>query len=183
METNVANLSWSQRFALIEHFEVSDETACEKFGIAQDALDAARELLAMGSIMPDNTGLAISEYGYLFEPPTKGGFGLGSLVNQLLNRNAIPTSSGNKTKVVGSSGNASQRQRGRRGNKIATAFANIPANPIPLDDFLGQYGVSINVIRQSRRFDTTGGGRIQIREIQGRQMIWRVPETAQKGND
>jgi len=59
--------------------------------------------------------------------------------------------------------------------KIIQAFTEMPSEPTPLDAFQKKYGgVSRHVLRQSKRFDTSGTpGRIRIKEIEGVDHIWR----------
>ncbi len=44
------------------------------------------------------------------------------------------------------------KKRGRKGNKIHTALMNIPLVPEPAIQFVEQYGISINALRQHKRF-------------------------------
>jgi len=70
------------------------------------------------------------------------------------------------------------KKRGRKGNKISTAFENIPAAAVDFEGFANRAGVSTNVLKQIKRHDTfKASGKVFIRKDKktGRSMIWREP--------
>ena len=70
----------------------------------------------------------------------------------------------------------SPKQRGRKGNNVATAFCAIPPTAVSLEAFSLQYNVSMHVLRQAKRFDTSGTtGKVRCKKDKetGTLMIWR----------
>jgi len=47
-------------------------------------------------------------------------------------------------------------KRGPKTNKVLEAFTKVPHDPMPLDSFSEETGVSIGVLRQAKRFDKSG---------------------------
>ena len=45
------------------------------------------------------------------------------------------------------------KKRGRKGDQVVKAFAAIPATPVDVNKFAADQGVSLHVLRQSKRFD------------------------------
>ncbi len=74
------------------------------------------------------------------------------------------------------------KKRGRKGNKIDTAFKEIPLQAVVFDVYAKKHGVSTNVLRQIKRHDTyKTTGQVFIRKNKETQtiMIWReLPEEA-----
>lgn len=185
MAQEISSLRWSQRFALMDHYDLDDKAACDAFGITESQLKAAHELRSQGMVEADQT-FPVNDYRHLFveeeqtATPTRAGFGFAGLVGQLIGEPPAITrkhGTGRVHKISGTAGSSSAsqpKQRGRRGTKIAEAFLAIPSQPVLLDEFLATHNVSINVLRQSRRFDTTGRGPVNIKKINGQQMIWRT---------
>ena len=83
-----------------------------------------------------------------------------------ISKNKVPSTA---TTIV------SGTKRGRKGNNITNAFAAIPSSPVSAETFATQHNVSIAVLRQSKRFDTTGLGPVNVRKDKsaGTLMIWR----------
>jgi len=72
------------------------------------------------------------------------------------------------------------KKRGRKGTKIAEAFIAIPSTPTPVEKFATDNNVSLNVLRQSKRFDksgTEGAVRVKKDKESGTLMIWREVES------
>lgn len=74
------------------------------------------------------------------------------------------------------------KKRGRKGDKITTAFLSVSTVPVCANDFAEQHGISIAVLRQSKRFISTMDANIasQIGNIIVKQdkstkklMIWK----------
>jgi viroplasmin and RNaseH domain-containing protein len=74
------------------------------------------------------------------------------------------------------------QKRGRKGDKITVALTAIPLVPVSVDSFINQYGVSLAVLRQSKRFiaklDTATQasiGQVNVRQDKTTKqlMIWR----------
>jgi hypothetical protein len=74
------------------------------------------------------------------------------------------------------------QKRGRKGNKITSAFLAVTNEPIAVDRFVMQHGVSLAVLRQSKRFieqmseeDVAKVGKIVVKQNKETKtlMIWR----------
>ena len=51
---------------------------------------------------------------------------------------------------------ATGKKRGRVGDRLQRAYAQVPRTPVPAAAFIESHGVSIHVMRQAKRFDPTG---------------------------
>lgn len=166
------NISWSDRFALMDHFKPSDEQACAAFGLTKDELDTARSMAAAGTFRATKN-LDIARYAHVFTtdgsspvatvPPTPGPTSV-----------AKPESATKRVKVP--------QKRGRKGDKIAIALQAVPLTSVPVDQFIAQYGVSLAVLRQSKRFMTKLDpavaakiGKVNVRQDKATKqlVIWR----------
>jgi len=176
-------MSWNDRFALINHYNPTDDVICTAFGVDKSELDTARGLLATGSFAA-NPQLDTSKYSNVFASigggagmtpavaGTKGQAPVGKKASATIH--AKPESATKKVKVP--------QKRGRKGDKIHRALQAVTTTPVAVDSFLKQYGVSLAVLRQSKRFlekmDPTVAkkiGKINVRQDKSSKqlMIWR----------
>jgi hypothetical protein len=134
-QLSVSQLSWGQRFALIDAYHLTPVVACETMGVTEEELNTALDLKEKG-IFKIDTVMDTAPFGELFgaEPAPR------KIVKQ----------SGPSTKR-----SPEQKKRGRKGDKIANAFMAVPVLPTPIAEFMATHGVSLAVLRQSKRFDTT----------------------------
>lgn len=153
----LGSLGWGDRFALIDHYKPTDETIMEVFGIDANELETAREFRKAGTFTV-NKNLDVKPYAEAFANPTS------SVTSHKPARSATKAA---VTKAV--------TKRGKRGNKIQTAFAAITAKAVPAETFAKKHGVSLAVLRQAKRFDKTGGGVVHVKKDKnnGKLMIWR----------
>lgn len=161
-------LSWGERFALIDAFKPADEVVCATFNVTGDELATARELLQAGTFRV-SASLDTEKYTGIFNidatalavtPQTTA-----TVVRQ-------PTTA---TKAV-----KQPKKRGRKGSRIVDALAAVTETPIPVDEFIKTHGVSLAVLRQSKRFDTSGQGTVCVKKDKTTKVlsIWREPATA-----
>jgi hypothetical protein len=155
---SITNLSWGQRFALINAYHPSDDQACTVLGVTSQELNTAKALISKGVFQVDTT-LNVEPYGVLF----------GRV-------------SSNKPKIKNIASTTTEKKRGRKGDKIQTAFLAITETPVPAEQFIEKYGISMPVLRQFKRFDKTGlPGHVNVRKQEGVLMVWRsvdpTPET------
>lgn len=170
-------MSWGDRFALIDHYKPSDTEICTAFELSQIQLDTARQLRDAGT-MRASTTLDVSKYTEVFS----GGA-------------SLPVSTVAATKVQRTGGatthpmpeTASKRirppqKRGRKGDKISKALLAVPTTQVPVETFMKEHGVSLAVLRQSKRFiekldaeTQTAIGKINVRQDKSSKvlMIWR----------
>lgn len=156
---NVNNLSWGQRFALIDAFKLTDTVAVEKLGVTVDQLKIAKEQREKGVFSVDTT-FNVTQFDSLFNPTAK----------------KESTVTKHKATVDGA-----PRKRGRQGSKIMTAFNAIGNTPMSVEQFTKQHNVSLAVLRQSKRFDKTGlPGIVHVKKKDGVLMVWREATSATK---
>lgn len=144
-------LSWSARFAIIDHFNPTDKVICEVFGVDADELNTARELRGKNTIAVD-TNIDVSVYGSFFNPKS---------------RRTATTHTPART--------ATKAKRGKRGNKIDTAFQAVSGTHVSATVFATEHGVSLAVLRQAKRFDKTGMAPVHVKKSKetGKLEIWR----------
>ena len=175
-------LGWNDRFALIDHFKPNDEQVCTAFGITQDELKTARDMRSAGAFTatPD---VDFDSYNTMFAAAApaatpastktttrKGG---ATSTKKVTTTTEKPTTATKKT--------TAPKKRGRKGDKIANAFEAIPTNPTPVEAFATKHGVSIAVLRQSKRFDKSlekGSVRVKKDKESKTLMIWRETPTS-----
>jgi hypothetical protein len=169
-------LSWGDRFALIDHFKPSDESICKAFRLSKDELDTARQLRVQGTFVA-NAHLDCSKYATMFTgdaTPTTTTHTPAPVKQTTATVHDKPESSSKKAKVP--------QKRGRKGDKITQALLAVPANPTTVDGFIKQHGISLAVLRQSKRFIekmepavATGIGTVHVRQDKSTKqlMIWR----------
>jgi len=163
MKTQKLNaLSWGQKFALIDTFKLPDAIACERMGLLPAELTTAKNLLKQGTFQIDTT-FDTSRYHDIIFPPAKA---------------AKPTKPTNATEGEPST-DATPKRRGRKGDKIAKAFLAISTTPVAIETFIATHGVSLAVLRQSKRFDTNSDqGTVRVRRHNGILSVWREVEGA-----
>lgn len=165
-------LSWNDRLTLINHFKPTDTEISRVFNVSQGELDVARGQLKTGVFSLQND-LDVDSYAYLFATT--------SVVDGDSSATSIKatTTKGGSTSIAKPESATAKahapKKRGRKGDKITKAFSSIPASPIAADDFAKEHGVSIAVLRQSKRFDSVGGGVVRVKKDKGSKtlMIWR----------
>lgn len=172
-------LSWNDRLTLINHYNPTDHVATQAFGISQSELDVARIQLKAGIFSLSND-LDVDSYGHLFASatPTTDGDSTATSTKSPVRRTGATSTNGaapeTATKAL-----REAKKRGRKGDKILKAFTSIPASPVAAEEFAKSHGVSIAVLRQSKRFDTTNtAGTVRVKKDKGTKtlMIWREIE-------
>lgn len=182
----VPMMSWNDRFALIEKFNPSNASICATFNLSSAELNTAMSLRTAGTFQA-NQRLDTKKFGNIFvdisdnevvtQPLTPAtnvtGSKLGTSTSHPIGRPETAT----KRTVV-----KVPQKRGRKGNKITSAFLAVTNEPIAVDQFVLQHGVSLAVLRQSKRFieqmseeDVTKIGKIIVKQNKETKtlMIWR----------
>lgn len=179
-------MSWNDRFAMIDHYNPTDEQIVATFGLTFDELSTARSLRAAGTFAV-NKSMDVAKYGNVFT-------GEGAIVNQGVPANlsltpgaftrgtatthSRPETAAKKLKST------TPKKRGRKGDKIATALQAVPLIKVPVDQFIAQYGISLAVLRQSKRFILSLApevaatiGKINVKQDKATKalVIWREP--------
>ena len=166
-------LSWNDRFALMDHFKPSDEIAMRVFGVTADELETAKELRQAGTFIP-TPDLDVDSYSSLF---VEGSNSETTTTTTSHTKPKTATSTKDTTQPPASAtSHTTPKKRGRKGNKIATAFKSIPNTPVPVESFMKEYNVSLAVLRQSKRFDVAPElGQVRVRKDKETNMlmIWR----------
>lgn len=136
------SLSWSDRFALIDHHKPEDAAICAAFGLTNDELSTARALRQAGTFRANKT-LDVSKFPNVFTPGT---------APIAVNQSGRPGATSHTKPESASRRPKEPQKRGRKGNKITDALKAVPTTPTSVDGFMKQYGVSLAVLRQSKRF-------------------------------
>lgn len=173
-------LSWSDRFSIIaaakvELPEITEEDILKVFGVDKDDYEMASECLADGTF---KTNTRIDANFYIpffrgetpeFPEPEARSRTLPELVSKAIdpeNRQLFASKP--------------QKRSGRKGNNITKAFAAIPNEPIPAEEFAEKHRVSMAVLRQYKRFDKENTGQVNVRKNKdtGIIMIWRSTDAS-----
>ena len=123
----------------------------------------ARELRAEGNFGDLSEGFNPETYSDVFASIGEGAVSV-----------SRPTDS--KPAVTATKTTPAPKKRGRKGTKIAEAFGAIGTEAVPAEEFANTRGVSLNVLRQAKRFDKTGGARVRVKKIDGTLMVYRESE-------
>jgi hypothetical protein len=169
----MSKLSWSEQFALIDHFKPTDEQIIRSFGVTQAELNTARSLRAAGTISAAKN-IDVESYSDVFLPESASSSKTSTKSGRT--KSSTTTSTTSKAPETATRRVIAPKKRGRKGTKIAAAFKAIPTSPVPVEEFSKQHGVSIPVLRQSKRFDTSpdlGDVRVKVSKDTGKLMIWR----------
>jgi hypothetical protein len=179
--TTKTKLSWSDRFALIDHYKPTDERITTAFGVTQAELDTARTMRSDGTFTASKD-LDVGSYDTVFSDSAP------ATVAETVTSTKKPSKAAAKTSTKTESApetatkkTSPPKKRGRKGTKIHEAFRSIPTSPTSVDDFAKKYGISIPVLRQSKRFDTArelGTVRVKRNKTNGLLEIWREAATA-----
>jgi len=174
MSTNIHELNWSDRFAIIDKYKPADDVICESLDVTQDELDTARDLRSNGNFKA-KSDVDLNEYAELLATttPTKKPTKEKTATTHVkpAAKKAKDQKPETATKPV-----RTPKKRGRKGNKISNAFLAVPAVPVSAEDFITEHGVSLAVLRQSRRFDKSGlDGAVRVKQDKETKtlMVWR----------
>lgn len=167
-------LSWGERFAVIDALKPTDDQIMSVLGIDNSELATARELREAGTFKADLGDLNAEDFASAFagapaptaEPtPAKPEKTTATRATRARKNDAPATA----TKPE-----RTPKKRGRKGTKIQDAFAAITTTPVPLEQFAEKFAVSQNVLRQAKRFDRTGSdARVRIKQVDGTLSIFR----------
>lgn len=158
--------SWGERFALINRYNPTPEQVVTAFGLDSVAeYETARECLDAGTfVIPQD-----------FDPETYGNVFMSvpttATTGSRPRDEDLPPETSTSLSVT-----RTPKKRGRKGTKIAQAFGAITTDPVPAEAFAESHGVSMNVLRQAKRFDRTGGTKVRVKKIDGTLMVFRDAE-------
>lgn len=164
----LSKLSWVDRFSIIDHLNPTDDAICEVFGVSAYELQAAREVRSHGHLRMAST-VNPRSFEEMFMSKKKATESATVITNPAAVTKEAP-------ETISKEADGAKAKTGPKTSKIHTAFSNIPGTPTPAEAFSKQYGVSIAVLRQHKRFDSTGQtGRVNVRKdkASGSLMVWR----------
>lgn len=144
-------MSWNDRFALIDHYKPADADVCAAFGVEQGEFETAKQLRAAGTFIA-NDQLDVSKYAGVFAASAATSTGVpapATVAPKAKNKGVATTHTNTKTATKAVKVPA---KRGRKGDKITKALQAVSATPVSVDTFIKQHGVSLAVLRQSKRF-------------------------------
>lgn len=175
--SKLKTLSWNDRFAVLDHFKPSDAEACSAFNVTQDELKTAREMRTAGAFTA-TPGIDVDSYASLFstsDASTKA-------PRRTTSTSTTKTPSDGTKPATATKKVKEPQKRGRKGDNIAKAFGAIPSTPTAVDAFAAAHGVSVAVLRQSKRFDKSGSaGAVHVKKDKDSKtlMIWREVKPAE----
>lgn len=142
-----STLSWADKLVLVNKFQLSDNEACVAFGITKPELVVAKNL--------ENRGIFIANQ---------------SLNTEIYSDFFVKLRSGELDHLQ-----KTFKPKGARPSKITMAFDSITGSPQKVASVIDKFGVSLAVLRQSKRFDKGNTGQIHIRKDKESQelMVWR----------
>ena len=146
----------------------------EPLQMIQNDIESAKALAHTNTIMPSKD-LDIDAYANMFASKAT------SVVAPKADKGKSTTSTTKATTPPQTATKTTKtpQKRGRKGDKIATAFLNVPSAPVDVNSFAKQYNVSLAVLRQSKRFDKSGiEGAVRVKKDKdsGNLVIWREPK-------
>lgn len=148
-------LSWGQRFALVDHYNLDDGRASQVFGVSANEYQVAKNLRQQNVYPVDGT-FDVSKFADHFNPQ------------------ATPKATKKTATSHVRTDGQQPKKRGRKGDKILKAFRAITAQKVNAEQFAKQHGVSLAVLRQGLRFDKTGiTGKVRVKKDNGVLMVWR----------
>ena len=156
------NLGWGSRLALIDHYQASDEQASVTFDVPVDEIVAARELRNSGGAANLPVDIDVEDYGNPF--------------TEVQGATSVRRPGTREPAESSTAITPAPKKRGRKGTKINEAFTAIGTDPVPAEEFADTRNVSLNVLRQAKRFDRTGLGRVRVKKIDGTLMVYREAE-------
>lgn len=165
-------LNWNDRFALLDHFQPDDNMACTALGVTESELTTARSMRKAGAFSP-TTNMDVESYSKMFSADGSST----STVKTKTAKSSTSTSTGANVKPETATKKVKvPLKRGRKGDNIANAFSAIPLKPTPVLAFAESKGVSLAVLRQSKRFDVKPElGTVHVKKDKTSKtlMIWR----------
>lgn len=165
------NLTWNDRLTIIDHFKPTDAEVIAAWGISQSELDVARSQLKTGVFSIDPS-LDVESYGHIFS-------GTATSTTAPARKTGSTSTLKSAPAETATAKTSTPKKRGRKGDKILKAFTSIPTTPVVAEEFAKEHGVSIAVLRQSKRFDLSkSAGTVRVKKDKGTKtlMIWREEE-------
>lgn len=175
-------MSWNDRFALIDAYNPSTSSICNAFNLSPNELKTAQALRVAGTFAP-NKKLDTNKFKGLFVNVPE------ELEAPVVLPTTYPTSPKvGTTQITAPPETATKKvvvkipqKRGRKGDKITQALLAVTNEPIVIDNFVRDHGVSLAVLRQSKRFieqmskdDIQKVGKIVVKQNKEKVlMIWR----------
>lgn len=174
--SKLKELGWNERFAVFDALGATDEQIMGTLGIDKDELAMARDLRAAGTFVPSLGNLNADDFAdevrsvsVAVAPATDESVEAPTPARATARRPRKADKPASATKAT-----KQPQKRGRKGNKIAEAFAAIGPKPVPLDEVAQKFAISTNVLRQSKRFDRSPElGRVVTKTIDGKTCIFR----------
>ena len=175
----ITQLSWSDRFGIlakaIGHYpDITESDICEIFRVDVDELSIARECLNDG-VFKSNLTIDADFYLPYFRGEVPEFAQVDARVRTLPEIVSKAIDPADRQLFA----NRPKPRTGRRGNNISRAFAAIPHEAVPAEEFAKKHRVSMAVLRQYKRFDKLHTGQVNVRKDKesGLIMIWREADT------
>jgi len=150
------NLGWGERLAIIDFFNLTDVQAMDAFEASQDEIDMVREMVKAGSLSIPS-GIKFGKY------MTQ----VARIKAKSIHEFTAPITASKPPKTY--------KKRGPKGTKIRKAFDAITTTPVYAKEIAEKFDISMNILKQGKRFDETGLGKVHVKKDKKTQqyMIWR----------
>ena len=189
--------SWPERLRLMEVYHPTDAQVCSAFGVSLAELATARQLTKVGAFVPA-TNMDVSPYSTIFNSAESSTPTVVQEIDKIFSEPVVdkprtrtvhprpviyvPPTAGSLKPETATKRVKPPQKRGRKGNGITNALLSVPHDPTPVLEFAQTHGVSVAVLRQSKRFianmdekTATRVGIINVRQDKETKvlMIWR----------
>ena len=162
--SDLREMSWADKFAVIDALEPTDAQILAVFEIDADELATARELREAGHVTATDD-IDTEAYATVFTDVAIAEVELTDVTEE--DTPAAPV-------TATATPAPAPKKRGRKGDKIATAFGLITTDPVDANAFAAANNVSLNVLRQAKRFDPySDRGRVRVKKIDEVLSIYR----------
>jgi len=177
-------LDWTQRFAIIDHFKVTDDKKiCEVFDVSLQELNAAKELRSQGFFNSDSF-VDFKQYGKYFSTTQKANADTTQKAQSPTPKTKTSPAKKKKTSPKKKTSTATTPKNNNVSDKFERAYNAIPYDPTPLKEFSKKYSISEDILRRHKRFDhVPEKGQVNIGEseitkdgvTESVTCIWRSP--------
>ncbi len=147
------DLSWNDRFAIIDHFKLEDGPACLLLMVSPHELRLAKGLRKDSGLFDPSTDIDFSQYetqvklaNDAFDLPE-------NMVPSVFTTEEPKDAPTYEPKDEEPETPTPAKRRGRKTRKIKDAFDAIPYEPTPVEQFRTAHGISVSVLRRHKHFD------------------------------
>jgi len=175
----IEDLEWNDRFAIITHYDLNEQEACNVLNVDAEKLRAATRMHKMGYFTTEPTVdfllFADKIKKMRNDAPSKIQIpDVPDVVRvpeipetvRVPEGTATPKPKDSTTQNPKDHTTPKAKKRGRPGDKIKKAYAAVTAEKVPVDEFREQHNVSLSVLRRHKDFDhLKETGKINVKKV------------------